>query len=240
MAEIWTLVPAGAVVTGRIVVEGEEASHLVRVRRRTVGTWLVVADGAGARGRGRVVEVDRHSVVIEVESVEHEAAPPGPGLTLAMSVLHGSAMDLTVQKAVELGARRLWPVVSARTQLSADAAARRRRHWQRVARQALKQCRRLHEMEVLTCCGLTEIVAERGERRGAVADPTGCAVTTIETAHTELLLVGPEGGFDEVESRVLDEAGWSRLYLGPHLLRAETAAVAGLTVLGLERERRGL
>jgi RsmE family RNA methyltransferase len=95
-------------------------------------------------------------------------------------------------------------------------------------------------MEVLASCDLSEVVAGRGERRGTVADPAGCAVTTIEAAHTELLLVGPEGGFDEVESRVLDEAGWSRMYLGPHLLRAETAAVAGLTVLGLERERRGL
>lgn len=240
MAETWTLVPAGTLVAGRIVVEGEEAAHLVRVRRRAVGAWVVVADGAGARGCGRVVEVERHSVVIAVESVEREAEPTGPGLTLAMSVLHGSAMDLTVQKAVELGARRLWPVVSARTQLSVDAAARRRRHWQRVARQALKQCRRVYEMEVLASCDLSEIVAARGERRGTVADPNGGAVTTIEAAHTELLLVGPEGGFDEVENGILDDAGWSRLYLGPHLLRAETAAVAGLTVLGLERERRRL
>lgn len=240
MAETWVLVPPGAIVTGRVVVDGEEASHLVRVRRRVVGAEVVLADGAGTRGLGHVVEVGRRSVVIDVRTVDATTAPAGPGLTLAMSVLHGSAMDLTVQKAVELGARGLRPVVTARAQLSSQAAELRRGHWQRVALQSLKQCRRAHAMEVLPPCGLAELVAGRAERRGTVADPAGGAVSSLEASHAEVLLVGPEGGFDEGELRILDEAGWPGLNLGPHLLRAETAAVAGLAVLGLERQRRGL
>lgn len=240
MAETWILVPPGSIAPGRMVIDGEEAAHLVRVRRRPRGSAVVVIDGAGARGAGTVVEIGRQHAVVEIVSVDRESSPPGPGVTLAMAVLHGAAMDVVVHQAVELGACRLIPLILGRAQRSAEAVRRRQDHWQRISRQALKQCRRVYGIELAAPRALSELIAERGEQRGTVADPAGGAASTLAASQTELLLVGPEGGLDPDEERALDRAAWPRLGLGRHILRAETAAAVGLSVLTRERQRRGL
>jgi 16S rRNA (uracil1498-N3)-methyltransferase len=149
-----------------------------------------------------------------------------------MAVLAGGAMDLVVQKAVELGVRRFVPVCCDRSQFGLDRAVKRSDHWDRLAMQALKQCRRAWAMEIETAVSLADLVANTTSGRGIVADAGGDSVSACGPIPPDpVLLIGPEGGFSLQEASALDTAGWMRLRLGPHVLRAETAAIAGVAVI---------
>ncbi len=215
----------------RLALDAGEARHVAAVLRRGVGDGLVAIDGAGNAAGVRVESVHRQRVTVLVETVVRHPPPPGPTLDLALAVLHTSAMDWAVQKATELGVRRLLPLVAARSQAGGRAVARRTGHWQRTAVQALKQCGRTWALEIgspRTLDGLVDdpppgpVVAASD---GVPADRAGIDVADAT------LVVGPEGGFDDRETAKLRTAGWPRIVLSRHTLRAETAAVAGIAVL---------
>jgi len=215
----------------RLDLDDGEARHVATVLRRGVGDELVAIDGAGHVAGVRVESVRRQRVTVAVETVVRHPPPPGPTLDLALAVLHTSAMDWAVQKATELGVRRLEPLVAARSQAGGRAAARRMDHWRRTAVQALKQCGRVWALEIGPPRTLDELVADPPPGPVvAASDGVAVARAGIDVAHATLV-VGPEGGFDDREMAVLRDAGWPRIVLSRHTLRAETAAVAGIAVL---------
>jgi 16S rRNA (uracil1498-N3)-methyltransferase len=135
-------------------------------------------------------------------------------------------MDWAVQKCVELGVHRFLPVVAERSQVRLRAAEGRLHHWRRLSRQALKQCRRAHAMAVEPPTS----VAALAPAGGVLADPGGLRAADLP-AECRLLLIGPEGGLSPTEEELLAASRWARLRLGPHTLRAETAAVVGAALL---------
>ncbi len=210
------------------VVEGLEAHHGKVVLRLTPGEEVTLVDGKGGTANGVVETVARSEVAVQVATLGRTQRPAA-GLTLALGVLHTQAMDWAVQKAVEVGVERCVPILAGRSQLGRKAARGRIDHWRRVARQALKQCRRLWEMEIDDPLDLRELV-DRFEP-GWVADPEGVGLFSGGAQSPVTLLVGPEGGLTEDELTLLDRAGWRRLSLGAHVLRAETAATVGSALL---------
>ena len=110
-------------------------------------------------------------------------------------------------------------------------------HWRRVAVQALKQCHRSWAMEVELPVRLADLVTDRGETAGFVADPAGETVDLVPVGGGAFLVVGPEGGFTAAERDLLTMRGWRPVRLGRHLLRAETAAVVGAALLIARMER---
>ena len=235
MPEPWLLVPPGGLAAGELELEPEEARHLRSVLRRPAGTAVVLTDGRGGRAGGVVRTVERGRVVVAVDRVERVPRPPAPGLTLALGVLHGQGMDRAVTGAVELGVERLVPVVTARSQGGGAAAAGRLGHWRRAARQALKQCHRVWEMELAGPVDLDRFLDETAGAPGVVADPGGVSPDEVGRAAGGILLVGPEGGFTQAERAGILDAGWTPVRLGAHVLRAETAALVGVAVLALCR-----
>jgi 16S rRNA (uracil1498-N3)-methyltransferase len=161
-----------------------------------------------------------------VESVETETEP-AQGLTLAIAALAGSAMDVVVQKAVEIGVYRLAPVITQRSQFGVRRAIERSDHWRRLALQAIKQCRRAWAMEVLAPVKLPELVASPLGAGGVVAHRDGKDLLELPPDRRRLLLIGPEGGFADDEEQLLVEAGWPCVRLGRYVLRSETAAIVG-------------
>jgi len=233
-SEPWLLADdAGVTAPGQVVVLGaEEARHLAAVLRRAAGAPVVLADGRGVLASGVVRRAGRGQVEVEVQRVDRVPRPSGPSLHVALAVLHTAAMDWAVQKCVEVGVSRFTPVVTDRSQGGGATGRRRREHWARVARQALKQCRRAWEMEVAEPVGLPEVAAASPADLRLLADAAGDpAIVYAGAARAALLLVGPEGGLSDVELERLDAAGWRRVALGPHVLRAETAAVVGAALL---------
>ena len=152
---------------------------------------------------------------------------------MAVAVLAGAAMDLVVQKAVDLGVERLTPVCCERSQMGLKRATNRVEHWQRISRQALKQCHRAWAMELALPMSLADLVNDPATAHGVVAHPAGGTIDELPPGRVGPLLIGPEGGFAPDEERVLEGAGWPRICLGRYVLRAETAAIAGAAVLSV-------
>jgi len=227
----WLLAEVGELAAGdTIALDAAESRHAKGALRLSEGRNVVLTDGAGRVAKGTLSLLQRGRAEVTIDSVMVESPLDG-GLKLAIGVLSGSAMDLVVQKAVELGIDRLVPVCCQRSQLGVKRASSRLDHWTRIARQALKQCRRAWALEIAEPLPLADFVTMMGKNHGVVAHPEGCRVEAIEVGRPAALLVGPEGGLTTEEQEFLETHQWPRLRLGPYVLRAETAAIAGMAVL---------
>jgi 16S rRNA (uracil1498-N3)-methyltransferase len=231
-SEVWLLVDRVPLEQGAIVVLGDrESRHAAGPLRLRSGDTVTVTDG-----RGRVAEVAMRVVSprrseAELVAVREVEPPQGPGVTVALAVLHGQAMDWAIQKAVEVGVASFVPVCTERSQVRPLTARGRLGRWRRIARQAIKQCHRPWQMVVAEPCLLEELISTAVNRRGSVADAGGQPLATLGDSPPDLLLVGPEGGFGPSDRQLLDGTDWPKVRLGEHVLRAETAVVVGGALL---------
>jgi 16S rRNA (uracil1498-N3)-methyltransferase len=210
--------------------DGDDAHHLRRVLRLRGGEVVTAADGAG-RWRSYVVTAgDR----LEATGPEQREPELHPRLAVAFALTKGDKPELVVQKLTELGVDRILPVLAERSiarpePARAEAQVQR---WRRVAREAGRQCRRAGLPEVADLVPLAALAGHPGlvvaERGGAVL-----AAPVMGIGDEVLVVVGPEGGLTDAEVELLAPA--FRLGLGPHVLRAETAAVAVAAVLTVLR-----
>jgi len=233
----WLLAGEGELKAGcRVILDAVEDRHARGALRLETGDPVVLTDGVGAVAQGRLFIERKGAAEVAVESVSHVPRPDA-GLSLAVAVLAGPAMDVVAQKAVELGVDRLIPVCCARSQISMKRAASRIEHWRRISRQALKQCRRAWSMDLAQPVTLVDLLRLADPDSGVVADAGGGTLDELPHSRNRLLLIGPEGGFSPDEQGLVNGSGWSKLRLGNHVLRAETAAIAGAAVLSLADHR---
>ncbi len=214
-----------------IEAEPGQAHHLGAVLRRGVGDAVAVFNAQDGEWAGRITALrkDRCRILLEVQS---RAPAPAPDLRLVVAALKRDAMEWLVEKATELGVAAIHPVLTRRSVADRVNQAR----LAAIARGAAEQCERLSLPVIHAAMPLHAALASwdgvplfiAAERTGAPALPQALAGQRLPLG----LIIGPEGGFDRAE---LDAA---RSYpfvkpigLGPRILRAETAAVAGLAVL---------
>lgn len=215
---------------------GEAANHVARVLRLRAGDTLIVFDGSGRDFHGEITGCGHGEVHVRV-GAGHEVTTESPAdITLLQGVCRGQRMDTVIQKATELGVRRIVPVLTGRSVVRLDARQtdRRHQHWQRVAIGACEQCGRSRLPEVLAPQALA--AGLQGTARcltRLLLDPTGEAPTDAATARGGpiALLVGPEGGLNEAEQRLARDCGFRAVRLGPRILRTETAPLAALAIL---------
>lgn len=229
----WLLVPEGVLIAGReIALDQQEARHASGALRSKCGDRVVLTDGEGSIAGAELTRCVRSDAVAVIDEVI-TTVPPRPGPTVALGILHTKAMDWAIQKAVEVGVLSFLPLLCDRSQGSYDRACERLEHWRRVSLQALKQCRRAWKMQIHNPVTIVEVVGGR-LKPGYVADQEsvvgGCGVSP----DLSTLVVGPEGGLTAKELAALKGAGWSTVALGPHVLRAETAAIVGAALLTLK------
>ncbi|MCS7182079.1 MAG: 16S rRNA (uracil(1498)-N(3))-methyltransferase [Thermoanaerobaculum sp.] len=209
----------------------KEAAHHARVNRVAVGEPVEVLNLVGQVGEGYLATWNPDgSCQVRVERVLAGRGEPPVPLVLALAVLHTQAFDWAVEKATELGATEIRPVLSARVQ--GRHHQERVRRWQRVAAAAVAQCGRSRCPQVLAPQELKELLATAQGLR-VVADPSGQGVESLRVLEPEavVVLVGPEGGFTSAELDAIGRSGFQPLYLGPRTLRAETAAAAALSLV---------
>ncbi len=215
-----------------INLEPSEARHTASSLRRRPGDRVVLFDGEGLVAQAVIRVVEKKRVETEVLAVCTEAPPGGEGVSVALAVVGNQAMDWAIQKLVEVGARRVLPILTERTQVGGRAGADRSSHWRRVALQALKQCRRSWAMDIADVRRLEEVVDDEFlSRGGVVAHQDGVTPVDLPAVAGRLLVVGPEGGFSPGEDQRFAELGLPRVRLGVHTLRTETAAVVGTAML---------
>ena len=226
--------PGSRAVGERLELDEEEAHHL-KVRRGEHGARVRFRDGAGVGGVG-TVEVGGRRPVLAVELLE-VAAPP-PSLVLAVGAGDRDRFSWLVEKAAELGVTDVVPLATART---ADVATRVRdvhvEKLARRAREAIKQSGALWAPRVLPPVPFAAFVD--APRPGAcwILDGAGRPPEALDRAEPVTALVGPEGGFTEVERAQAVQAGFRPVRIGPHTLRFETAAVAAAALIQSARDR---
>jgi len=233
-----------------------EADHALKVLRLRDGDEVVAMDGRGHAARARIRVTGGGGARLEfvadaasssgIDGAQQGWSAAAP-VVLELSILKGDAMEWAVEKAVELGARELVPLVTAHTviQIRQKGPEAFQTRWQKIADQALKQCGRLERLEVRLPVALEDHLAATsadGHRRVRL----WCDETERErapellhwlnrSAPAELgeirLLIGPEGGWSAGERDLLTrESGLIRVGLGPWVLRAETAALFALSL----------
>jgi 16S rRNA (uracil1498-N3)-methyltransferase len=211
---------------GRAVLVGDEARHLARVMRCTVGDEVVVFDGSGTSWRARVASIGRDEVGLDLGEAVTGPRPTRVPLTLAVALPKGERQKWLVEKLTELGVERLVPLSTTRGVAEATPAAVER--LSRGVIEACKQCGRDALMQIGGPKGVAEVVGDAGSGTVLlVADRDGVPLEEIATAGKLVVaLVGPEGGFTAEELATVEAAGGRRVSLGPHVLRVETAAIA--------------
>jgi 16S rRNA (uracil1498-N3)-methyltransferase len=212
------------------------ANHVARVLRLREGAAIVAFDGSGSEYRCEILAVTGDRVQVRVGAKTAGLAESPLRITLVQAVSRSERMDWTLQKATELGVRTIIPVLSSRSVVRLDdkQAAKKLRHWQAIVTGACEQSGRSVVPEVRTPVELSVYLANAPrEGQRFVLSPTGPASLAGLTSvgpRVELL-IGPEGGLDDAELERAASAGFTRVRLGPRVLRTETAGIVALTVL---------
>jgi 16S rRNA (uracil1498-N3)-methyltransferase len=209
-------------------VEGEEAAH-ARARRVAAGDAVVLVDGSGREATGSVARIGRGFLDVDVEAVR--AAPPDAGsfIHLLVAAVRSERLSWIAEKATELGAARLTLVASERTQRfrASDALGPR---LARVVREAAKQAEAARWPAIAGPVALAAALRDERASTRLFLDLGGEPFPSRLPAAPTALLVGPEGGWTDGELAAALAAGWVATSLAAGKLRAETAAVAALTL----------
>jgi 16S rRNA (uracil1498-N3)-methyltransferase len=230
--------------------DGREAHHALHVLRLQRGERVTVLDGAGREFLCDVESVSKNSLALAVKEKKSTPAPPCP-LTLLVAVPKGRIIENIIQKAVELGAHRIVPLLTERvvTQLDDDGAEAKREKWQAVAIEAIKQCGApwLPAVEApLTLAGflargekieLSLVGSLQTERRHPREWIQDFQKQHGRPPQSAAAWIGPEGDFTLAELQAIEAAGARPVTLGRLTLRVETAAIYCLSFLNYELDR---
>lgn len=222
---------------GHAEIVGSDAVHLTRVLRVEAGRRYEISDNRSV-----------YLAEVELARWEHvrfrviEKLPPAPAsvhLRLCAALVKFDHFEWMIEKATELGVTEIVPFEAARSERGLERAAMKRiERWRKIALEASQQARREHLPEVREPVEFTAAIAEPASYRYALDEEPGgppllCALPAQRKPEdTVSLLIGPEGGWTDDERAAFVAGGWTRVSLGPLILRAETAALAGLAVLG--------
>jgi 16S rRNA (uracil1498-N3)-methyltransferase len=215
----------------------QAAEHVARVLRLPAGAPITLFNGDGHDYQAVILDLGKREVTARIESCDRVQNESPLRLTLAQAVVRGEKMDLIVQKATELGAVRIVPLLTERSEIKLDAARTQKRlaHWQAVAASACEQSGRACVPEVVPALPLSawldSLAADQTLRLVLLPQATQSARDLRFTNGSALLVVGPEGGLGERDIAALIAAGFSGLRLGARILRTETAGLAALAAL---------
>lgn len=243
--------PPGSIREGAISLEAGESHHLVRVNRARQGDPVAAFDGCG--NEYDCVLAVAHDKRALLKVVAQRQVPRLPySLTLAQALPKGKTFDNIVRHATEIGASRIVPVVTERTEVRLDEkrSPKKEEKWRTTALEAAKQCGTPFIPEISPTTGLESLLdAEEAYDLKLVAGlvpeaqslagflPRGIQGTP-EAPFRVLWLVGPEGDFTPEEIDAPRTHGFSFVTLGPYVLRCETAALYALSITSYELGRR--
>ncbi len=221
--------------SGHARITGEDAHHLTRVLHVEAGQKFEISDNRDVYLAE--VESARKDLVSFAILERMEVLEPVVRTTLLVSLIKFERFEWIVEKATELGVERIVPVEAERSEKGlARAAAKRLERWKRIGREASEQSRRAGLPEIEACIGLPAALATAADHRYVLEERTAPPILEALPAERKpqdrvALLVGPEGGWTDREREAIAAAGWKAVSLGREILRAETAAMAGLAIL---------
>lgn len=216
--------------TGEVVLSERNHHYLSRVLRARTDHPLALFDGHGMTASARVTALDKRHTTVAVDAlcpVEDNRLP----VTLGLCLIKSDRFDWALQKATELGVSRIVPLISQYTDSppKGDRLLKKEAHWREILINACEQSGNdwVPQLEAVTPLDALDFQGQQV----FMAHP-GLSTEPLDTAQPAWLLIGPEGGFHADEVSVLRKKQVKPMALGPRILRAETAALVGLTLLG--------
>ena len=230
--------------TREIRLGAAESHHLVAVNRCGRGDLVVAFDGHGHEWICECSDAAKASAVLRVKEYRQAQRLPC-AVTLAQALPKGATMDEIVRQATEIGAARIVPLISERTQvhLDGDRADKKVEKWRTTAVEAAKQCGNPWLPEIAPVQKLTDFLPTAADYDLKLVASLHAGTTTLKSAlshyrtkhsrppHRVLWLVGPEGDLSPAEMTALIMAGFAPITLGPLVLRCDTAAICALSIL---------
>jgi len=226
---------------GELSLPASAARH-VQVLRLQPGSPITLFGGSGPEWQAEVVAMGRSEVRVQLHAAQQVQRELAQAVTLCVVMPANDRMDALVEKATELGATAVQPLMSERSvlRLSGDRALKKVAHWQGVAVAAAEQCGRARVTQIAPVQTLVAWLAalppaSEAQRRWLLSPTAARPLRELaqrEAAQT-WVLSGPEGGLSPAEEEAARARGFDAVQLGPRILRADTAPLAVLGWLGL-------
>lgn len=222
---------------GQVVALPEAAyQHLVVVLRRVHDDPVVLFNGRGGEYAVTIDSLAKKTVTVRVREFLDVSRESPLHVTLAQAVSKGERMEYTIQKAVELGVTEIQPLLTDHVvvRLSEERWLRKQEHWQGIAVAASEQSGRTRVPRVAAVLDLRDWLNAVPANTVKLTLAPSAATLRGRVKHAGqpiALLVGPEGGLSEMETKLADLAGFTSLSLGPRILRTETAGMVALAMI---------
>jgi 16S rRNA (uracil1498-N3)-methyltransferase len=220
----------------RAALLGDHAAHLAKVLRAQVGQQFDIAANGSVR-RGEIINVSPKRVDFLLHELIESGASDEKQITLLLSIFKFDRMEWALEKAVELGASTIVPVIARRTESHlASSAAKRVERWRRIARESAEQSRRSAGPEISSPIKLQDAIANQSGTRIILSEHEAPARISFRQAVDQnpsdqlTLAIGSEGGWTEEELALFQQHEWIFASLGPTVLRVETAVIAALAI----------
>jgi 16S rRNA (uracil1498-N3)-methyltransferase len=223
-------VDPAALVTGELIVRGDEHHYLAHVRRARPGEPVELVDGCGRRAGATVVRISDDATTLHAGPPE-AVVPLPPFVRALVPLIKGDRMDACIEKLVEVGvdAVVLWPAARSIVRLEDGKRSARIAKYQAIAQAAARQAGRAQVPRVTSADDLTAALAGLPDGDRVVLEPTSEARLEVGAATDITIISGPEGGLTPEELDRL--AGFTPVGLGPRILRAETAPMVVVALI---------
>lgn len=220
------------VTNSEIDLPEEVVRHIVVLRLRITDS-ITLFNGDGYDYVAEFITLERRKIRLKIIAAKLVQNESKLDLTLLMSIIAGDKFDLVVQKAVELGVKRLIPVYAQNTQrFKADKLTSRMEHWRKIILASSEQSGRASLMELLEPVEFAQAIKNDSSTLKLILSPHHAGNLAISgILASASVLVGPEGGFTSPEVEFANQSGFASWQLGARILRAETAALAGVSLL---------
>jgi len=235
------MISSRCINNGSAALDGDLFRHIVRVLRLSPGDRLTLVDEKGSEHDGVIDHVARELVTVKITRSNHDPAQEGSGLriTVCQALPKGEKIDLILQKGTELGAHDFWLFGGSRSvaRVREEQLGGKLERWNRIAAEAARQCGRRTVPAVQWYPAAFEAAAAathdlrlilwEDERTRRLKD----TLAGIPAPGSVIVSIGPEGGFDPLETGLFVRHGFQSVSLGSRILRTETAAIAIVAIL---------
>ena len=217
--------------------EGNSAHYIGRVLRLSPNDKLTLFDGRGGEYLATILAIDRNKVTVAIGEHSERNVESPLAIHLLQGISRGERMDFVVQKATELGAQKITPLITdhAVVRLEPKRADKRLRHWRGIVASACEQSGRNLLPEIDSPQPFRTWLGENVEASGTRLILKPGDVGSFKSVGNEdqqvILLIGPEGGFSDSEYELAEATGFRAIGFGRRILRTETAAVAAIAAL---------
>lgn len=223
-------------VNTSIQLDAAATHHISRVLRAKIGDELIIFNGEGMEYASIITLIDKKSVTVQINEEIKQERESQLDLYLAQGISRGEKMDYTIQKAVELGVKKIIPLLTERCNVKLDNERREKRlqHWSSIIISACEQSGRNHVPDILLPQTLEHFLEHiEADVKLVLAPHADKKLKDISFSNHSrvVLLIGPEGGLSDREIELSMRKDFLPLNLGPRVLRTETAAVAAMAVL---------